>query len=74
MNKKNINDSFCSFFGKIESLLNDMAPIRKLNKKEIRLKQRPWITKGILISMHKRVKLLKLASKTSVLAEKQIFV
>ena len=40
-----------------------MAPVRKLTKNKIRLEQRPWITKGILVSMYKRDKLLKAASK-----------
>ena len=31
-----------------------MAPVRKLTRKELRLEQRPWITKGILNSMKKR--------------------
>ena len=41
-----------------------MAPVRKLTKRERGLQQRPWITKGILISMQIRVKLYKNASRT----------
>ena len=48
-----------SFYLKIEKLLDEMAPYRKMTKKEIRLEQRPWITQGLLISMSVRDKLYK---------------
>ena len=34
-------------------------PWRKLNKKEIRLQTKPWITHGILTSIKRRDKLLR---------------
>ena len=49
-----INTSFENFYSKIESLLNVMAPVKKQTKREKRLGQRPWITKGILKSMEIR--------------------
>ena len=39
------------FCKKIDHLLDEMAPIRHLTKKEVNLMKIPWITKGILISM-----------------------
>ena len=51
------------FYDKIVTLLDQMAPYRKLTKNETRLKQRPWITKGLLVSMRKRDDLLKRMSK-----------
>ena len=36
-----------------------MAPYRKQSQKVIRLEERPWITKGILISMKRRDNLTK---------------
>ena len=36
-----------------------MAPFKILTKKEISLKQKPWISPGILKSMHKRDKIYK---------------
>jgi hypothetical protein len=36
-----------------------MAPIKKLTQKEQGLKNRPWITSGILTSMRSRDKLYK---------------
>ena len=53
------NQSFSKFFKKIEKLLDETAPIRKLSKKEMRLKERPWITNGILTSMKERDSLYK---------------
>ena len=36
-----------------------MAPYRKLTKREIKLKNMPWITQGIRVSMEIRDKLFK---------------
>ena len=36
-----------------------MAAYRKMTQKEIRLEQRPWITRGLLVSMGVRDKLYK---------------
>ena len=56
--ESNVNNSYDLFYDKIESLLNTMTPI-KIKKCEKRLEQRPWITKGISISMKKRDSLYK---------------
>ena len=48
-----------NFYEKVERLLDEMAPIKKLTQKEQGLKNRPWITSGILTSMKKRDKLYK---------------
>jgi len=42
------------FFSKIEKLLDEMAPYKKLTRKEHGLKMSPWITSGILVSMRER--------------------
>ena len=55
----NVNDALNSFYYKIDSLLNIMAPIRKMTTNEQRLEQRPWITRGILKSMRVRDSLYK---------------
>ena len=51
--------SFNSFYYKIEKLIDEMAPVKKLTKKEIGLKKSPWITYGILKSIHERDLLYK---------------
>ena len=53
------NKAFAAFFAKIEKLLDETAPIRKLTKKELGLKGKPWITGGLLTSMADRDKLYK---------------
>ena len=55
----NTNTSFSTFYNKIVKLLDEMAPYKKITKKEADLQQRPWITKGLLISMNKRDSLYK---------------
>ena len=47
------------FYNTIERLIDEMAPIRRLTKKESNLLKRPWITKGILISIKERNKIHK---------------
>ena len=53
------NKSVSNFYLKIEKLLDEMAPVKKLTKKEIGLQQRPWITRDILTLMSERDKLLR---------------
>ena len=48
------NASLAKFYNKVTKLLDEMAPFKKLTKKEIKLQQKPWITRGILNSMSKR--------------------
>ena len=47
------------FYYKIEKLVDEMAPVKKLTKKEIGLQQHPWITPDILTTINKRNKLYK---------------
>ncbi len=51
---KDTNASLSNFYNKVTKLLDEMAPLKKLTKKEIKLQQKPWITRGILNSMSKR--------------------
>ena len=48
---------------KVTYLLDEFAPYKKLSKKEIKLKSKPWINKEILAEMSKRDKLLLKYSK-----------
>jgi hypothetical protein len=56
---KNINEQVSIILGKTNGLLDEMAPVRRLTKKEINLRQNPWITRGILKSMRSRDQLYK---------------
>jgi hypothetical protein len=48
-----------SLIDSVNKILDDLAPIKKLTKKEQNLLKRPWITKGLLISIKKRDKMHK---------------
>ena len=52
-------------------MVNQYIPLRKLTKKEIKNKFKPWITSGIRISMKRRDKIYKKLIKTSQLDIKQ---
>ena len=43
-----VNDQFNDFFFKLEGSVNRHAPYKKLTSKEVKLEQKPWITKNIL--------------------------
>ena len=55
----NPNESFNLFFNKIDSLVNQYIPLRKLTKKEIKNRFKAWITSGIQNSMKRRDKIYK---------------
>ena len=57
--KADPNLSFQRFNKTINDILDKHMPWRKLNKKEIRLQTKPWITNGILNSIKRRDKLLR---------------
>ena len=57
--KADPNHSFQRFHEKINEILDKHMPWRKLNKKEIRLQTKPWLTNGILNSIKRRDKLLR---------------
>ena len=48
------NKSFSNFYQKMIGLFDEMAPLKKLTKKEQGLKKKTWITYGILTSMRNR--------------------
>ena len=43
----------------IETLLDTYAPIQKLTKAELKLKSKPWLTRGIMTSVKKKKKIYK---------------
>ena len=62
------------FFLKIEKLLDDMAPVRRLTKKEIEFLKKPWITIGLTKSIEDRDKLYKIfAAEKDPLAKQQLW-
>ena len=57
---KNISDLFEQFYSLITKTIDTHAPLKKLSRKQRRLKSKPWITKGLLISIKRKQKLHKL--------------
>ena len=53
------NKSVSNFYNQIEKLLDEMAPLKKLTKKQISLQQHPWISKDITLLMTDRDKFYK---------------
>lgn len=47
----NVNDIFQSFYSHVSGIIDKHVPIRKLTRKEIKSLSKPWITKGIRVSI-----------------------
>ena len=55
----NVNDSFKDFHMKLEGAVNRHAPMRKLNPKEIKIKNKPWMTSHIVKQIKLRNKIFE---------------
>ena len=52
----NVHDSFSDFYIKLEGSVNRHAPLKKLSPKEIKIKNKPWLSQVI-------VKMIKIRNK-----------
>ena len=52
-----MNQSLENFLNITNSLLDRYAPLKQVTKKDLKTKSKPWITKGILISIINKVKI-----------------
>ena len=50
----NANDSFNQFVNLLRSIIDDHAPLKTLPRRKQKLQNKPWLTKGIHISICKR--------------------
>ena len=55
----NVNDSFKDFHMKLDGAVNRHAPMRKLNPKEIKIKNKPWMTPHIVKQIKLRNKIFE---------------
>jgi len=55
---ENFNSHFDNVVSSSYQVINKHAPIQTLLRKRRRLQQKPWITKGLLISIKKQTKAL----------------
>ena len=65
------NHSFDRFDKKVSEIVDRYVPLKKVNKKELRLQTKPWITPGIIKSIKRRDKLLRLYIKTNEINRKE---
>ena len=59
ISENNVDVIFNEFYLLITSNIDTHAPLKKLSRKQRRLRSKPWITKGLLISIKKKQKLHK---------------
>ena len=59
MNAENLNAVFDQLYSLVTETINHHAPLRKLSRKQKRLSMKPWITKGLLISIKYKQKMYK---------------
>ena len=48
------NKKYVTFYDNVMQVVNENDPLKKLSNREIKRKKKPWITKGIITSIHKR--------------------
>ena len=53
----NINNDVCNLTTTFKTVLNKHVPLRTMTRKEKRLSEKPWTTKGILVSIQMKYKL-----------------
>ena len=54
-----VNLIFDSFHQKISNVINNHVPIRRLTRREIKIRAKPWITKGLKVSIAIKNRLYK---------------
>ena len=58
-----VDDNIVDFVTTFQSILNKHAPFIKLSRKKKKLSQKPWISKGLLVSIKKKNRLFKACYK-----------
>ena len=57
--KMDVNQSYACFDKSVNEIIDKHAPLKKLNKKELKLREKPWITPDIIKTIKIRDKLLR---------------
>ena len=73
LQSKDPNIAFADFHSKIDTLINNYLPLKKITKKELKLIQNPWITPEISKNIKQREKLHKNFIKTKDENLKELF-
>ena len=69
----NYDHVFQEFVFTVKSIIDKHAPLKLTTRKQCRLSKKPWITKGLLISIRKKQKLYKTHFLRGSDAEKEIY-
>ena len=56
---KPINELFDEFLGIFSKIITKHAPLRKLTRKQMNFKKKPWLTSGLLRSIKRKIKMFK---------------
>ena len=59
LNATNTDEAYDMYQNRFIELLDIHAPVRNLTKKEMRIRQKPWLTSGLLTSISKKRSLFK---------------
>ena len=65
-----LNKKFNAFRKNLMQVVNKNVPLKEMSNKEIKRKKKPWITKGIISSIHKRNSYLKKFRKSLLIGYK----
>ena len=70
LNDYNFNHRFRDFIEIVKSKIDKHAPLKKLTRKQRKLKCKPWITRGILTSIKRKQKFIYLTLSKVILIGK----
>ena len=73
MNRDNFNKTFDQFVNLIAKIIDKHASLQRLSRKQKKLASKPWVTKGILISIRKKNAMFRTHFIEGNLAEKTMF-
>ena len=74
LENQDLDNSFNNFFLMIETVLDTYVPIKKLNKAELKLKSKSWLTKGIMTSIKKKNIIYKKVIKAKTQLKKTFYI
>ena len=70
LNKNHVNTTFENYLNTVNTLINSHAPLKKLNKKQRKFQQKPWIAKEIQNAIKKKNRLFKKYIKLVIVIKK----
>ena len=55
LSSDNLDHKFDNFVEVISNTIESHAPLKRMSRKQLKLAKKPWITKGILTSIRKKI-------------------